>query len=177
MGVLDGSGSSKRGDAGSHQEQRRPLHGRQSGCRLWLGLAAGSAHCSLLKVRLINVFPQPPGTWACFGSWNRFPCRRDAAVQTQDTCSKPRSVLMMARVWRWAISRLRSVRRGPSVVFAALTGGVQIFRRTSNYQLGKGKNSGALTAISTPIAWSHGHAEGQTNGRGEPLVPLLLTAR
>jgi hypothetical protein len=51
-----------------------------------------TAHCSLLKVRLINVFPPPPGTWACFGSWNRFPSRRDAAVQTPETCSKPRSV-------------------------------------------------------------------------------------
>lgn len=47
-----------------------------------------------------------------------------------------------------------------------------MFRRRRACQLGRGKSSRGLPQrLSTPIAGSHGHVEGQTNGRGEPLVP------
>lgn len=65
-----------------------PGSGHQSGCRLWLAL---SALCSLLSVMIDQCLS--PTTGACFGSWNRFPSRRDAAVQTPETCCKPRSVV------------------------------------------------------------------------------------
>lgn len=158
-----------------------PGSGRQSGCRLWLAWVLLNAHCS--QKRLINVSPPPPGTWACFGSWNRFPSRRDAAVQTRETCGKPRFVVGQGACVvvgnieapicpTWTVCCCCSML---SCIVADRRERKMLRRRAC--QLGRGKGSRGLSAISTPIAWSHGHVEGQAKAEANPSCHLLLTAR